>query len=110
MSVIIKDLDLPPKCQYCPCCYIENETAVPPNKPSKPICSVWGDSIQDMYNSRNDNCPLIELPKQHGNLIDRQVLLKALQKHWNVEDDDDFANKSVWREIENAPTVIEAED
>ena len=38
-------------------------------------------------------------------LIDADALEKSLEKLWNVHDDQDFANKDVWREIENAPTI-----
>lgn len=38
-------------------------------------------------------------------LIDADALKKTLEKLWNVHDDDDFANKDVWREIENSPTI-----
>ena len=53
--------------------------------------------------------PLSEIPTPHGRLIDADALSKALEKRWNVDDDQDFANKSVWRELENAPTIVEAE-
>ena len=38
-------------------------------------------------------------------LIDADALKKTLEKLWNIHDDQDFANKDVWREIENAPTI-----
>lgn len=38
-------------------------------------------------------------------LIDADALEKSLEKLWNIHDDIDFANKDVWREIENAPTA-----
>lgn len=38
-------------------------------------------------------------------LIDADALKKTLIKLWDVHDDQDFANKDVWREIENAPTI-----
>lgn len=38
-------------------------------------------------------------------LIDEDVLKAALVPLWNCHDDSDFANKDVWRELENAPTV-----
>ena len=38
-------------------------------------------------------------------LIDADALKKTLEKVWNIHDDQDFANKDVWREIENAPTI-----
>ena len=38
-------------------------------------------------------------------LIDADALKKSLEKLWDAHDDQDFANKDVWREIENAPTI-----
>lgn len=38
-------------------------------------------------------------------LIDADALEKTLEKLWNVHDDQDFANKDVWLEIENAPSL-----
>ena len=112
MSVVIKDFDTPEKCQMCPCCYIENETALPPNKPGKPICSVWGDRIQDMYSKRNDNCPLIPLPQKHGRLIDADFLLGRLKEFAKGYDPNTFhvTMLDVYRWLEYSTAVIEAED
>ena len=56
-----------------------------------------------------EDYPCIEIEEPHGDLVDRQKLIKALSKAWDVDDDQDFANKSVWRIVEKeAPTVIEA--
>lgn len=38
-------------------------------------------------------------------LIDADALKAALVPLWNCHDDSDFANKDVWRELENAPTI-----
>lgn len=46
----------------------------------------------------------------HGRLIDADLLKKDLENRWNVNDDHDFADKEVWHGIEEAPTVIGAED
>ena len=96
MNVVIKDFDVPYCCELC------NLSTYTDRKCDVLYCYATGREIEQPTNKRDSNCPLIELPKQHGDLIDRQALLKTLQKH--------CANKSVWREIENAPTVIEAED
>ena len=56
MSLLIKGMDMPEKCQYCPCCYHDEEDPTP-----KATCSIWGDSIPDMTAGRIDECPLIEL-------------------------------------------------
>lgn len=38
-------------------------------------------------------------------LIDADALSKRLEALWNVHDDQDFANKDVWHELESAPTI-----
>ena len=38
-------------------------------------------------------------------LIDADALSKRLEALWNVHDDQDFANKDVWQELENAPSI-----
>ena len=45
----------------------------------------------------------------HGDLIDRKRLGRELNKRWNVNSDHDFADKEVWRALEEAPAVIEEE-
>ena len=50
----------------------------------------------------------VQIPP-HGDLIDRKRLGSALNKRWNVNSDHDFADKEVWRALEEAPAVIGAE-
>lgn len=50
--------------------------------------------------------PYIEIVDEHGDLIDKQKLIKKLEKAWNVDDDQDFCNKSVWRIIEREAEVV----
>lgn len=38
-------------------------------------------------------------------LIDRTALMDKLTSQWNIQDDDEFANKTIWRELSDAPTV-----
>lgn len=52
----------------------------------------------------------VEIKEPHGDLIDRRALKKELLPKWNCQDDSDFANKTVWRELENAPTVLEGSE
>ena len=62
--------------------------------------------VSENYNGKR----VVEITTPHGRLIDADRLIKALEKQWSVDDDQDFANKTVWREIESAPTVIEKEN
>lgn len=50
----------------------------------------------------------VQIPP-HGDLIDRKRLGRELNKRWNVNSDHDFADKEVWRALEEAPAVIKAE-
>ena len=111
MSVIIKDMEMPEDCRDCPMeMYYMNigETR----------CRAANKILADNYKAipfdgRPDWCPLIELPP-HGRLIDADKLMTILKgiseaegqiygHGWN------FAGKCI-NEIENAPTVIEAEE
>ncbi len=93
MSVIVKGMEMPKKCQECDL-YIED------------ACYAKGyrDYRRIMDKSKPDDCPLIELPP-HGRLIDADNL--------NIHDIspvDGFCVMGVTEEdIELAETVIEAE-
>lgn len=38
-------------------------------------------------------------------LIDRTALMDKLKPQWSIQDDDEFANKTIWRELSDAPSV-----
>ena len=103
MSILIKGMDMPYNCAACP---LRNQEFFKGKKYLYGccLCKGWGTG-----QTRADDCTLVEVPTPHGRLIDADALTKALEKRWNVDDDQDFANKSVWRELENAPTIVEAE-
>lgn len=92
MSVLVKGMKMPKTCIECgwheyyggdyDWCHACRMTG------SMPIeCSV-------VELGRADNCPLVELPEKHGRLIDADALFLDIE----------------WSDIEDAPTVIEAED
>ena len=97
MSVLIKGMEMPEKCDYCP--FYDD--------------SVYGDctithKMVD-YATKPDDCPLIEIPP-HGRLIDADALMDVL---WRAKEDDplqykeDYFTVSDWLWV--TPTVIEAE-
>lgn len=105
MSVIIKSMKMPPSCYFCgltDTSFIHCE-AFSPTKLLEDDCE----------ERRPKWCPLIELPP-HGRLIDADRLVPILKCvseaegqiyghcNWN------FAGKCI-NEIDNAPTVLEAE-
>lgn len=97
MSILIKGMEMP---QYCGSCHIG-------------FCKQIGCDLyigfDDYATSRHPDCPIRDVPP-HGDLIDKKNLSDDLQRRWNVSDDQDFCNKEVWHALEEAPTIIEAEE
>ena len=102
MSVIVKNMEMPKNCGECP--FIFTSWGI------EYYCHLAESSTSAEYVGREKmtNCPLIELPP-HGRLIDIKsvdygkftTVGNEYQRWWNG------ALESV---IDNAPTVIEAED
>ena len=103
MSYIIKGDNMPEKCQWCPCCYEDVDKILSPHEA---VCSVYGDIIPDMTAGRIDSCPLIKLPKQHGRLIDADVVYANIDNLLSGDGSKWLAERAV----HDAPTVIKAED
>lgn len=67
MSVILKDMEMPI------CCY---DCAL-----DKPVCEEWVHmSYRDFGEKRSPTCPLVEIPTPHGDLIDRDKLIKEYDR------------------------------
>jgi hypothetical protein len=99
MSVIVKGMEMPKNCAYCPLSEYRN-TSLGQILDCKRIGTV-GTALRDTHdvlNRRHPNCPLIELPP-HGRLIDADAI-----QDYNVET---FGQRLLI--IDTAPTVIEAE-
>ena len=107
MGIYIKEKDgvsrsgqgMPENCMYD--CKLVNACLFVPR---------WGDkdTLDELRITRAKNCPLVEVPTPHGDLIDRKA-------YW------DETNKYEWKSIEDvlscaftlvaqAPTIIEAEE
>lgn len=84
MSVLIKDMEMPRNCLECKIKAWEEGF-------NEYVCPFSG--IICLSIGRQDDCPLVELEK-HGRLIDADALFRDIE----------------WNDIEDAPTVIEAED
>ena len=88
MSIIVKGMKMPTNCKHCPfivstICYITNK---------------------DNLNVRQDDCPLVEIPKYHGRLID----VDNLDPDTDYDDGEFFAYSI--RQIHDTPTILEAEE
>ena len=72
MSVIVRGMEMPTNCADCPLNYDQMACAVTGTR-------WWSDSMVimnfDSDKERMPNCPLIEVPTPHGDLVDREKLL-----------------------------------
>lgn len=85
-----------------------------------PSCNIQGSKITRAMDEdcRHPDCPLVELPEKHGDLIDRQLLEQNVLK-WMPNDPCGIEEHerpfetdicvSMMMEIEEQPIVIEAE-
>ena len=111
MGVYIKGIEMPKNCMSCPFpsvgvdwyyCYCPG---------------VDGKAYDfEQSNTVPDDCPLVALPDKHGRLVDADALRDRLR---NLADDDWNANTTTtWSEafsecddmVDDAPTIVEAED
>ena len=106
MSVLIKGMEMPALCQECDL-YIDG------------ACYAKGyrdyQSIMDM--SKPDDCPLIEVPTPHGELVDRNGLmdtyadrLTAVAERYSPDSSECGILSGAMKLLAIMPTVIEAEE
>lgn len=116
MSYIVKSETFPESCNKCDSCYM---------CPGVRYCSLSHQAdgkhldVKDYFynNTKHPDCPLLELPKKHGRLIDADRLTKILQDTLDNYSDNYNDGKTVEKLvvdvckqfIEHCPTIIEAE-
>lgn len=109
MSLLIKGMDMPEKCQYCPCCF-NNQFEI------DFLCGALNKTMSFVRIGRLGDCPLIALPQKHGRLIDADAHIQSLKENQCGErcrKNHDCVNCGIGmyiRIVENEPTVIEAEE
>ena len=108
MSVLIKGMEMPKSCDDCPLNYDSIDCMVADNALRE---KGSGDFLFD--HERQPNCPLVDVPMPHGDLIDRDKMRKTI-KPWSPEDEMtgctfDTVKKLMHTMISRAPVVILAE-
>ena len=94
MGVYIKGMDKPSECDLC---QFENYG----------YCLTLGSYIEAEHGI-DSRCPLIEVKAPHGDLIDRGELQSRVSEEYRAWDED-YDALQILGDIEDAPTVIEAE-
>ena len=109
MSLILKGIDMPRNCFECKFGMYDYsglaQDLAERKKLHKFECVITGKSVTST--KRNRFCPLIQIPKGHGRLIDGGELNKSVHT-WNPAYT--YGRSAFTREIENAPTILEAEE
>ena len=93
MSILIKGMEMPRSCLYC---FVNEQIK----------CELY--RYVNINKERHLDCPLVEVPTQHGDLVDRDKLMTDV-----IDSDLDHLQRDDWKEViqivEDAHTVIEAE-
>lgn len=109
MSILIKKMEMPKGCWACPFAVGKHYECLFTKKSYN-----WG------LTTRPSDCPLVEVPTPHGDLIDRNETIKAIggRPHVGIginDDDDEFDSgmSCQWGHdtgaIKDMPAIIEAE-
>ena len=100
MSVLIKGMEMPKHCRNCKFSYFTHGISMKCLFISE-ACKIKG---------RLSNCPLVAVPTPHGRLIDADKLTKNMRNYYPSIDYLCCSQHVVTKgDIDNAPTVIEAE-
>lgn len=98
MSILIKGATLPDSCWDCQ-----------PDFAYQIGCELWQD-YEEFCERRHPNCPLVEIPTPHGRLIDEKELLDKIKQGQYSEDINQVIYSVGADDIDNAPTILEAEE
>lgn len=108
-DLLIKGMEMPESCYGCPLSEQREETDMGARFTYMVDCkknSFDDGTFEGRRKTRPDWCPLIEVPTPHGQLKDADELIKHDHQHYEHLSDEFYITV---RDIENAPTVIEAE-
>lgn len=112
MSILIKNMTLPKNCAECRLC--DTCECLRDFRTYEEVL----DAVEDGDLTRDQNCPLVEIPGTHGRLIDKDKLRHELFTNFNGEripfyDYDGFPIAITYRELHSIlseqKTIIEAE-
>ena len=101
-DILIKGMEMPVTCCHCPLMGFDPDREwFDSTRTGAHICVLTGELIDNT--KREEHCPIIPVPP-HGRLIDADALEKHIKKDWEEYD------HWIAVEVENRPTVLEAEE
>lgn len=99
MSLLIEGMDMPKNCRQCDFTHC--------TRFGQKLCTFLNEATS--IKKKLSDCPLTEIPSPHGRLIDADRLIAVL-KSTIPHEQRTSAVFCVLKHIENAPTIIEAEE
>ena len=121
MSVLVKGMKMPKRCWDCNFCkYLKEEWVNFTDANGLFYCKDYFccDLIKnsqfldsEALHGKHSDCPIVEVPTPHGDLISREWLIDIALHLLNTAKNDDIANgvKWLWQYIIDAPAIIPAE-
>lgn len=117
MSFLIKGVEMPSKCRFCPCCADNGLIGMQ----REYFCSAVDSALEiDNLDQKLSCCPLVEIPTPHGRLIDADKAATSISMMNNhpcgnsIETVNDVVE---WLRFANDsgnniafPTILEAEE
>lgn len=112
MNVLIRGMKMPKNCAECPLCEWSNNYKCYVCFNGHKISEIFIDGKYAAYADmirikRADNCPMTELPAQHGRLIDGDIAEVITYTNESGDFADGILYAAGW--IADQPTIIEAE-
>lgn len=111
MSLLIKGVEMPDSCLNCRFrTTILKNVLSPTMRTSAYACLINGMEVDNWYEEKHKDCPLVKIPTPHGRLIDADELKKNMRNYYPSIDHLCCSQHVVTkRDIDCAPTIIEAE-
>lgn len=107
MSLLIKGVEMPDSCLNCRFRTTMLKNVLSPTmRASVYACLISGMEINNWYEEKHKDCPLVEVSTPHGRLIDADKLLESFGEA--LDEDRHFVN--YFALVDEAPTVVEAEE
>lgn len=101
MDLIIKGMDMPKSCFECR--FYQSDMD---------YCEATGTDYPFLEEVKLKDCPLVEVPPHHGRLIDADKVLSEIREIVKADTERGKITFAVdiFRPINNAPTIIDAEE
>ena len=107
MSLLIKGVEMPDSCLNCRFRTTMLKNVLSPTmRTSAYACLISGMEINNWYEEKHKNCPLVEIPTPHGDLVDRDDLIDEINRVTFVKRYDYDVAYNI---VTDAETIIEAE-